>query len=276
MKLKEGFNLNISNDEYHSDQSYDSSSTLKMALKDINDYYQQRILGNKRSFGNQGALDLGSYVHALILEPHVIKDEFIIYEGIMKEGEDWDLFLANNDTENKIIITKSQHDEAKKLLENFYKATIINEEGKGELVNNFFVGGDAEQSLCTTLNGLKIKVRFDYRKEIDQNGKVRGQISDVKTTSSAIRGKKDVEKVCKSWEYDLSAALYKDAVEKITGIPHDFYFCFISKQDRGTTFWKASDKMIERGRKKYKEAIRKLKKARKTNVWVECGVKEID
>ena len=272
MKLKEGFNLNISNEEYHNDKEYDSSSTLKMAYKDLADYYNQRILGNRKEFGNKEALDMGSYVHALILEPHVIQDEFIIYDGIMKSGEDYDKFLEENDTENKIIITKMQHDEAKRLLEGFYRTTVIDEDGKETPINSFFIGGDAEQSLCTELDGLKVKVRFDYRKEIGKQG----MINDIKTTSSAIRGKKDVEKVCKTWGYDLSAALYKDAVEKVTGIPHDFYFCFISKKDKGTTIWKASEQMIETGRAKYKEAIRKLKKARKDGIWKETGIVEID
>ena len=44
----------------------------------------------------------------------------------------------------------------------------------------------------------------------------------------------------------------------------------------GVTIWKASEQMLERGRKKYKKALAKLKRARKLNVWHEIGIEEIN
>jgi hypothetical protein len=85
-----------------------------------------------------------------------------------------------------------------------------------------------------------------------------------------------VEKVCKTFGYDVSAALYVDAVEKETGIKHDFYFTFLSKSDMGVTIWKASEQMLQRGRLKYKKALAKLKRARKLDLWVEVGIEEIN
>lgn len=255
---KEGFNENIPNEVYHANRTHVSSSVLKTALKDMDEFKRVYIDGEEsKPFGNKLALDFGSYIHALILEPHLIEEEFAFWEGtVMREDdkEEWEQFKKDN--EGKIIIFNDQVEHGKKLLENFYKKEII-WEGKPVLLNTLFVGGAAEETCCAKMDGVDVKVRFDYR-----NGK-RFFINDIKTTSSKIKTRKDVEKVCATYEYDLSAALYCDVVEKITGNAHDFYFTFISKKDGGSTIWKASEAMLERGRAKYKEALRRIKLARK-------------
>jgi hypothetical protein len=271
-KLTKGFS-DVPNEVYHADTEYVSSSVLKTILKDIGDYKTQYIDGEKKSFGNLEALNFGSYLHALILEPHLVDVEFQVFDGLQKEGPEWDDFVENKLDPTKILIMGSQQTIAKKLLENYYAKTIHQEDGSEILINSMFVGGLAEESLCTELDGIKVKVRFDYRKDCPVFG---NHINDVKTTSSRISTHKGVEKVCKTWGYDVSAALYCDAVEKETGVKHDFYFTFLSKSDMGVTIWKASESMLSRGRAKYKKALAKLKRARKLDLWVEVGIEEIN
>ena len=269
---KIGFNRDVDNETYHANKTHVSSSVLKTVLKSLDDYRKQYIEGEPAFFGNQNALDFGSYLHALILEPHVIQDEFCFFKGDNKAGEEFVEFFKANKDSGKIIITNTMKNQAKELLENFYNTKVRNHKGEDVLINEFVIGGHAEETLCVEMDGIKVKVRFDYRK-ITECGYA--SINDVKTTSSKIKTKKDVEKVCKMWGYDLSAALYCDAVEQFTGIKHDFYFIFISKDDKGTTLWKASEQMLESGRKKYKIALAKLKKARETGLYQE-GTVEID
>jgi exodeoxyribonuclease VIII len=264
-KPKNGFNKNIPNEVYHANRSHVSSSVLKQALKDIEEFKRIYIDGEKAPVFNLEAMDFGSYIHTLILEPHLVEKEFAIWDKVMREGEEWDEFVISN--KGKIIITRSQHAHAKELLENFYRKEILFN-GKTILLNELFTGGEAEETCCTNLDGIDVKVRFDYR-----DGK-RFFINDIKTTSSAIRSRKDVEKVCASFVYDLSAALYCDVVEQVTGDKHDFYFTFISKKDGQSTIWKASDEMLERGRKKYREAIKRILHGRKTGQWV-AGIEEL-
>jgi exodeoxyribonuclease VIII len=267
-KPKNGFNKNIPNEVYHANRTHVSSSVLKTALKNMDEFKRIYVDGGESPKFNMEAMDFGSYIHTLILEPHLIESEFAFWEGsIMREddAEEWESFLKEN--ENKIIITKEQVKHGKKLLENFYRKEILYN-GKMVLLNSLFTGGEAEETCCTSLEGVDVKVRFDYR-----DGK-RFFINDIKTTSSAIRSKKDVEKVCRSFEYDLSAALYCDVVEKITGDKHDFYFTFISKKDGGSTIWKASEEMLERGRRKYREALKRIKRARTEGIYA-TGIQEI-
>jgi hypothetical protein len=271
-KLTKGFS-EVSNEIYHADTEYVSSSVLKTILKDIADYKVQYIDGEKKSFSNREALDFGSYLHALILEPHLVDVEFQVFSGLQKEGPEWDNFVKNDLDPTKILIMGSQQSIALKLLENYYAKKIYKADGSEILINEMFIGGKAEESLCTELDGVKIKVRFDYRKDCELFG---NHINDVKTTSSRISTHKGVEKVCKTFGYDVSAALYVDAVEKETGIKHDFYFTFLSKSDMGVTIWKASEQMLQRGRLKYKKALAKLKRARKLDLWVEVGIEEIN
>jgi hypothetical protein len=270
VKLINGFNKDIPNEDYHADREYVSSSVLKTIYKSLDDYRKQYIEGESKFFGNQIALDLGSYIHALILEPHVIEKEFQFFEGETKSGEEFVKFFAERDP-NKIVITNSMKTQAKELLENFYKTKVRDKDGNDVLINTFVIGGNAEETLCVEMDGVKVKVRFDYRKIENEYA----SINDIKTTSSKIKTKKDFEKVCKQWGYDISAALYCDAVELHTGIKHDFNFIVLSKADKGTTIWKASEQMLEAGRRKYKIALAKLKKARETNIFQE-GTIEID
>jgi hypothetical protein len=162
--LTKGFS-EVSNEIYHADTEYVSSSVLKTILKDIGDYKKQYIDGEKKSFSNREALDFGSYLHALILEPHLVDVEFQVFSGLQKEGPEWDDFVENKLDPTKILIMGSQQTIAKKLLENYYKKEIYQEDGSSMLLNQMFVGGKAEESLCTELDGVKVKVRFDYRKE---------------------------------------------------------------------------------------------------------------
>lgn len=258
-KPKEGFNKNIDNATYHANRTHASSSVLKTALKDIEEYKRIYVDGESAPVFNLEAMNFGSYLHTLILEPHLVEEEFAIWENIMCEGEEWEKFVLSN--KSKIIITRSQRAHAKELLENFYRKEVLFND-KVVLLNSLFTGGQAEETCCTNLEGLDIKVRFDYR-----DGK-RFFINDVKTTSSAIRSRKDVEKVCASFEYDLSAALYCDVVEKVTGDKHDFYFTFLSKKDGQSSIWKASEAMLKRGRKKYQEAIRAILRGKEHGAWV--------
>lgn len=285
MKLINGFNKDIPNEDYHADREYVSSSVLKTIYKSLDDYRKQYIEGESAFFGNQIALDLGSYIHALILEPHVIEKEFQFFEGESKSGEAFVEFFKNRDP-NKIVITNSMKTQAKELLENFYGTKVRDKDGNDVLINTFVIGGNAEETLCVEMDGVKVKVRFDYRKiEYDNEVIKKGShialnpkyasINDIKTTSSKIKTKKDFEKVCKQWGYDISAALYCDAVELHTGIKHDFNFIVLSKADKGTTIWKASEQMLAEGRRKYKIALAKLKKARETGIFKE-GTIEID
>ena len=272
--LKEGFNKDIDNNDYHADREYISSSGLKMLLKDPREFEKRYVLEEHSDNKSSASMDFGSYVHSLILEPHLVEKEYAVYEGAVRRGKAYDDFVAAN--EGKKVIMQSQFLEAQRAIELFNSAKVYTKNSKGEdvlaNVSDFFTKGEAEETLCGEIDGVKIKVRFDYRK-------VKGiiaSINDIKTTQYPIETKSDIESVSANWDYQLSAALYADMAEKYTGIKHDFYFCYINTKTSTVQLVKASEQMLEEGRNQYKQAIKLLKKARTGGEYYPKGVMEID
>lgn len=245
----------MSNEEYHGNRSHVSSSGLKLYLKDPREYHKQYVLGEKAYIppALQNAFDLGSYMHTMVLEPHLLDVEYAIFSSGDREAFDYD-------NEGKTIITTGQNSLASRVFAEYQKSVFYPD---GKLVSTFFEEGFAEESFFTELDGLPVKVRSDYRKQCTKYA----SINDVKTTSKAVT-LKSVKKICEDLDYDLSAALYIDAISKVTGVEHDFYFMFMGKKDYNCQVFRASKEFIERGRQKYKRAIAGIKKSRTTGVWI--------
>lgn len=273
MSIKLGINKEMSNEDYHGDREYVSSSGLKLMFKDPREFYNQYVLGDFTNAPSGASLDFGSYLHSLILEPHKTEEEFAIFEGNRRQGKIWEEFKAQN--MDKTILTGIQHRKALSLMDKYNKATIIidhPEEGAQEVeISSFFKRGAAEETFGAVIDDVKVKVRTDYRKEF----KHFGSINDVKTTGDENLSIDNIEKICARWSYDISAALYCDVLEQATGKPHDFFFLFISTSSGSIEIVKASDQMIENGRRKYREAIRRLKIARETGVYFKNEIREV-
>ena len=261
MKLELGFNKDISNEDYHADREYISSSALKLILKDPKEYFKRYVKEEKEESISKSAFDFGTYVHALILEPDTVDEEFAIFEGKTRRGKAYDEFLENN--EGKIIITSSQSVKAKEMV-----AQLKVNRKANNIID--LKEGSVEQTLCAELEGIKVKVRTDYNNQtaaiIGEHVIPFGIIVDIKTTSDPI----DIFSIGKTiarYDYDLSAALYIDVLQQQFATEQTFIFCFLSKITNEVEIYQASDEMIENGRRKYKAAIRKLKEARKTGIY---------
>ena len=254
--LKLGINDDIANEDYHGDREFESSSSLKLYLKDPKEYYNKYILKLPREERYKSAYDFGSYIHSLILEPDKTDSEFAVYEGMTRRGKAYEKFKEEN--EGKIIITHSQMLQAQGILESYTD---------NQLAMNSIKDGTPEQTLCVELEGMKIKVRADYVRD--------GEIIDIKTTGDPV-DKFAAGKTCARFDYDLSAALYVDAFAQHYGKPYDFYFMFINKMSNEIEMLKASEKFLENGRRKYKKAIQLLKVARSSGKYFKEGIQEVD
>ena len=269
--MKNGFNEKISNHDYHFDREYLSSSGLKLANKDKRGFYKKYVKGEGENISSS-AMDLGSYIHARILEPEVVEKEFAIFTGASRRGKVWKEFEEEN--EDKIIITKSQKNHTDDLIHEFERSKILIGELENErevMVSSFFSKGRAEETLCGEIDDVKVKVRFDYRKEWDSFG----SINDIKTTGAYVSTKEEAKEVCDMFDYDLSAALYVDLAEQETGKKHDFFFCFLCKKNGKTYMYKAGEAMLARGREKYKKALAYIKDARETGIYYRNVIEEL-
>lgn len=235
--MKLGLNKDISNEDYHADREYISSSGLKLLLRDEREYYRKYILGEKDE--SKSFFDFGTYVHALILEPHIVDDEFAIFGGARRFGKTYDQFCDNNP--GKIVITKSEEKLAKKIMESYDKHT---------LAKSLVCDGVAEETYGAVLDDMNVKIRTDYMTD--------GYILDVKTTSSSL-ATPSIQSTIMKYDYDLSAALYMDVANQYGKKCDNFFFLFVNKKDCDILVCKASPALIENGRRKYKAAIAKFK-----------------
>lgn len=232
--------LDMTNDEYHGDKTAYSSSQLKTVLESPELFYSKYILGiNPQK--DSPALRIGNAVHTKILEPDKFDDEYTIYDGI-KRGKQWIEFQEQNP--KKIILSQKEMIEV-----NIATDNVFNTDATLPFIN----GGQAEVSLFTELEGVKIKVRADYLNE------KLGYIQDVKTTIDMVNEVTTRRKIAQ-FDYDLSAAMYMDAFNSAGINVKDFIWIFTSKKYQTCKVFKASETMLENGRIKYKRALETIKR----------------
>jgi hypothetical protein len=279
MKLIEGINPYMDDEIYHSDREFISSSGLKLMSPLANGHNPKKfhdiyVLDNAEQ-KYSAALEFGKYLHSLILEPDTVESKYLIFDGARRAGAKWDQCQKDAEQTGRSIITLSQKALADQLLKNYKEGkVIIGAHGYDQpaTLKSFFKKGEPELTVCTELDGVKVKVRTDYFREFSDFA----SIQDVKTTKDYVGTKHAIEKICASFDYDLSAALYVDVVEKIVGKPTDFYFLFLSKKDGQVKLVRASEQMLEEGRTKYKAGLAALKKARETNQYFTNEVMEVN
>ena len=246
--LKLGIN-NVSNSEYHADKEYLSSSNLKTLLKDPQQFYDEKILGLKKSSVGSH-FDEGSLTHSYILEPAAVAREYAFFSGLRKQGAEYEKFKEANP--DKMIISRPQA----LRVENYVKAYNRNPVAQ-ELINS---GGEPEHTMCTLLSEVPVKARADWI-NIE-----RGYIADVKTTGMPA----DVDSfrlTISNWSYDLSAALYAAVASEIYGKPFEFYFIVVEKNNLVCDVYKASKATMDKGLKQVAAALKLYKQCKETGIW---------
>jgi hypothetical protein len=250
-KLDLGINVGLSNAEYHAEKLHLSSSNLKLLLESPAEFYRQKIEGNKPAMSNQSALDLGSYVHTLILEPELAEKEFAVYTGWRKQGQEFEAFKAQHP--GKIILSAPQQNTGERLAKSVQACPAG---------LKLLQGGMPELSLASTLLGVPVKMRADYIQP------ERRYILDVKTTrypneSATFR------RTVKQLGYELSAALYCEIAHQVYGYLFDFYWLVISKSDMSAVVYKASSDTLSQGSAMVTKALVTYKKCKEANLWPE-------
>lgn len=254
MKLKMGKNGYITNEDYHQDRNFLSSSAIKLLLDDKIEYFNKYVKGEPVE--GKEFFDFGSLVHTMRLEPHLVKEEFAIFPGDRRYGKEYNDFVEDNP--NKIIMTANDYKSAAKLV-----AALK----RHKLANKLLDEGEPEIAHCTELEGVPVKMKADMLNEPFL-------IADLKTSSKPLN-RRNLEQVCDMYDYDLSAAFYLDIINKIYNIEMaEFYFIFINKKTCKVKVAKAGKKMLERGRKKYKSALKKYKQLTKSGFFDKMDMSE--
>lgn len=246
--LQPGVNRGLTNAEYHSERDHLSSSNLKLLLQSPAEFYNQKILGQK-VVQQSAALDLGSYVHTLVLEPDQVAAEYAMYEGWRKQGPDFEAFRQQNP--GKTYISQPQRHNGQRLA-NTVKACPA--------ALQLLTGGEAELSLATSMFDVPVKMRADYINE------AQSYIVDLKTTRWPS-GPDTFRRTVSELGYELSAALYCDIAYRVYGKVFEYYWAVISKADYECQVYKASTHTLSQGSAMVNKALITYKKCLQSNNW---------
>jgi len=221
-----------SNEFYHSQKDYLSSSALKtIAKKSVLHYMEQKPL-------NSPALTIGSAFHTYVLENHLFSSEFLIAPKINRRTKAGKEQYANLQTQatatGKQILNEEDYIMIQKMSESIYE---------DETCKNLLTGGEAEVSFyCEDFIDIKVRVRPDYYMENQY-------IVDLKSCQDASPRafRYDIYK----YGWHIQAAFYMD----VLGV-NDFYFVASEKQHpHACQAYKLSDQLINEGRIAYMDAI---------------------
>jgi len=256
-----------SNDVYHNDKDYASSSTLKSVKKSPLHYANEK---HKET----DALVFGQAYHAYVLEKEKFENEFYVLdeteilnelylEGAKKPRSTakYRQWVAEMEEKNSGKIALSLDDWYRlramraRLMESFYIRALINQKGAVELSHYADIKTSAGED-------IKLKARpdkFIERKRV---------CIDLKTTSDASNDGFQREAV--KWKYHISAALYLDILENTytPGLPWTFIFIAQEKTPPyAFNIFEADVNFIGQGRYEYEMLALLWNECKKRDEW---------
>ena len=233
--------------EYHAHHAL-GSSDIKQLLQNPHGFRQEKP--------SSKALELGSLVHKLILEPQEFESCYYVLDNIdkrTKEGKEKYLkALAEAEAENKEIIDIATFQQGKEIAEAFNQSAV----------SKLISGGVAEYCAFSEIDGVAVKCRPDYYRE---DKKI---IIDLKTTSLAGGASAlNFQKAIANYRYYIQASLYM----RILGAD-EFYFIAIETQSPFMIgVYKLDISALELGETQIKKAIKRYKNLNKykANVYLD-------
>jgi hypothetical protein len=226
----------LSNNDYHADTRWLSSSVLKGYLPE-----------QYRQGGSQDALNFGSLFHTVVLEPERVALEYVALDaekiGVKADGTvaqnptmtaAWKKAVAEAESDGKTVI--AQQDLAR--AEAMRDAVLAHDTAASLLFSN---DGQSELSaFAADDTGLRHKARFDRL--------IPGSIVDLKSTS-AKPGLRSLTNTVIDYGYELSAAHYVTVAELLGLDVQSFTLVFVGKEaPYRVTVADLDDMFIERGR----------------------------
>lgn len=235
--MKPGLHENISNDAYHAETEWMSSSMLKALLPE---HY-------KMGGGSTEALNFGSLFHEVVLEPDNIAGYVALDAekiGVKADGTPaqsptmttaWKRAVAEVEADGKQVVAQSDLDRAFAMRD----AAYAHDEARHLL---FELDGRNELSaFAVDKNGVQHKARFDRL--------LAGEALDLKSTA-AKPGAHSLTRTCIDYGYDLSAAHYLAVAELLDlDLQDRFTFVFVGKEfPYRVSVVDLDDMLLERGR----------------------------
>lgn len=245
-------NSELSNDDYHADREFVSSSGLKM-LPDRTDEFIARYHMTQKAEEKSEALKFGNALHSAVLEPDLFPIEYVIEPVVNKRTNDGKAeikeFHASAEAQGKTILTPDDMDVIRAMRNTVMQHPIAGPALKGAVM---------EQSFFHTGDVINQKVRLDAFKN--------NIIMDLKSCES-------VDKFFNSaaeYGYNVSEAMYKTVVTEVIGEPVQFLFIAVQKTYPFTvSVFESDDLMQTEGMRKYIVAVEAYAELKETGKWAE-------
>ena len=200
--------LDLTNEAYHAQPEISSSDVKAVAAKSL-------LHWKNKIYKSSAAFDLGTAVHAMLLEP---EKDLIVRGPEDRRGNKWkDLKLAS-DLDGKLLLTESDFDLAQAMA-----AAVLNHNAASAFFQYKDMIAEGSFFVEDPQTGVKLKCRPDgFIPSI-------GMLFDVKTTQDASPNgfPRDLRK----YGYDLQAAFYRRVMRLHTGGDSmEFYFICVEKE----------------------------------------------
>jgi hypothetical protein len=245
------------NEVYHSHHEGISSTGLKTMLRSSAHFKYKPARSPSR------AMMIGTAIHAALLEPEYFKNSYIVLTSKVKDRKAAEYKQAVKDHGEELVLMSGEAAKVigmqKAVLSNSLMADRLNGKGWREL--SLFV-----RDFNT---GVLVRVRFDLLLES-------GIIVDLKKTQDARQ--EAFSKSIDNYEYDLSAALYSDAMGWATGEQVPFEFAAVEEEmPHGCKLYRPCETTMQEGRRKYRLALDTFAQCEASGVWpsLPCDEPEI-
>jgi exodeoxyribonuclease VIII len=242
----------LSNEDYHSDKHYFSSSQLKHALQSAS-HFRYEVLDKKGKKKKTKAFDLGSLVHTVLLEPHLFDDEYIVYDGPTNADGSVPKAAADRYANSHPGLTPVSVEQ-----NNFAMMARANVE-KYPFAKELFYSEGCEYESSFFYKDKETGLRLRFRPDILNLDKK--YIVDLKTAVE-VDMYQFKKAVCYTWDYDLSAYMYIRGVYEMFGVLCDYYWAVIGKDPTAPiAIYKMSATIRDDGKLKFYKACDNINNA---------------
>ena len=208
-----------------------SSSAIKLLQKSPKSYNNIVRKGKEQ---NSSALQIGTFIHTMVLEPHLFDERFQIIDVQSRVAKS---FKEGKAKSNKIVLTAKEHDDNMRIVDAAMRNTHI---------MDIIRGAEFEIPEIGMIEG------YPFRAKADIFDKRFGFIADLKTTREIENFKWSAEK----FGYDIQAFIYTTLFETS---PEQFKFLAIDKASLDIGIFDVKPSFINKGYAKLKEGIENYK-----------------
>lgn len=266
MERLPGLYENISNDDYHNDKTWLSSSQIKVALQSALSF-KYFVLDGKGQKHTSDSKNFGSVAHKLILEHDDFYNEYYVadFTGLdlrTKEGKAAKM-AHEMAAEGRIVISKDDFDKA-----SLCRDSVMSHPDAKRLLE---MPGVSEASVYVVLDhalpsGEIVPFKVRVRPDRLAHGHA---ILDLKTTRDPSKNSFSRDALADwGYGYDVSAALYVRALAKLTGEILPFIFIAVRNDHPFETgVYKMKEETLTRANARLDRCLNTIIMAERAGVW---------